>query len=337
MRVKAQKGSNNGQRYLKIGLHVAILLGVAWATLKYVNAQEVLAALRTFNYGLAPLLLALSLAELLLKAVRFHLLLQPFGQGISWATGIKLYIAGQGATVLPGGVAARAGLLNQVGVPISEASVPVLANSMADQFFFIMLGLLAALWYPQARTSALFILALLLVVGLLFAIKPSRVWLSQMAQRIAARLGLEEPWRNFLSCLTMLRSGKIALTTFVTTALAFAVLVVILRLSLQGVGQSVSFPVALLAYIIPTMVARLLPIPAGLGVTEATMVGFLTASAGVDTNSAVAGAAIFRIVAIFLPILFGALVYFFFWRSVAEKGSHAPQSVEKVHASNPDL
>ena len=89
--------------YLKYGLHAAILLGVVWAAVKYVNGEEVISALQQFNYGLAPLMIALALAALILKAVRFQLLLQPFADHIDWLTGIKAYVAGQGATVLPGG------------------------------------------------------------------------------------------------------------------------------------------------------------------------------------------------------------------------------------------
>ena len=84
------------------------------------------------------------------------------------------------------------------------------------------------------------------------------------------------------------------------------------------------------------MLGRIVPIPAGLGVTEATMVGFLTAVSTVDAAAAVAAVAIFRIAAIFIPILIGALVYFFWWRG-EEELTRSKRKMESVRASNLDL
>lgn len=331
--------NDNKKSYLKYVLHVAILLGVVWAGIKYVNGEEVINALEQFNYRLAPVMLALALATLLLKAARFQFLLQPFAPHITWTTGIKAYVAGQGATVLPGGVAARAGLLKQIGVPVSEGSVPVLANSAFDQVFFISLGLIAALWYPEARLPGLIILGVLAVAALLYFFKPSREWLAHVARRIADKVNVLEEWENFLDALPQILTKKILLAGFITTALAFASFIIVLRLAFQGMGVSVSYPVALLAYIVPTMLGRMVPIPAGLGVTEATMVGFLATAAGVDTNAGVAGVAIFRIATIFFPILVGAIIYFIFWRGEDENSTNSPEAepVETAHASNLDI
>lgn len=324
------------KKYLKYGLHVAILLGVIWAAAKYINGEEVIAALRQFNYSLAPLMLALSVATLLLKATRFHFLLRPFASDLPSLTIYKAYIAGQGATVLPGGVAARAGLLKQIDVPVSEGGVAVLVNSLIDQAFFIVIGLITALWYPQARLPGLIILAVLAIASLLFIFEPSRNWIARMAERLAERLNVAEQWHNFLSCLPSVLTKKILLAGFVATTLAFAFFVIVLRLALQGVGLSVAYPAVLLAFILPTMLGRIVPIPAGLGVTEATMVGFLTAVAAVDAAAAVAAVAIFRIAAIFIPILIGALVYFFWWRG-EEELTRSKRKMESVRASNLDL
>lgn len=322
--------------YLKYGLHVAILVGVVWAALKYVNGQEVIAALRRFDYGVAPLMLGVALATLFLKATRFLFLLQPFAPGLRMITGVKAYVAGQGATVLPGGVAARAGLLKQIGVPISEGSVPVIANSLFDQLFFVVLGLFAALWYPQARLPGLIILITLGFVALLLLLKPTRTRIAKLGVNLAEHFNIAEQWRNFLDSLPKVLHGRILAVGMITTTLAFAFFVVVLRLSLQGLGITVPYPALLLAYILPTMLGRLVPIPAGLGVTEATMVGFLATSAGIATEAAVAGVAIFRIAAIFVPIIFGAVVYFFFWRGEGEVRSKEPE-VETAHASHPDI
>lgn len=324
------------RNYLKYGLHVAIFVGVIWAALKYVNGEEVIAALRRFDYGVASLMVGLALATLFLKAARFVFLLRPFAQDLPLITILKAYVAGQGATVLPGGVAARAGILRQIGVPVSEGSIPVLANSLFDQLFFVTLGLISALWYPQARLPGLIILATLAVVAVLLLLEPTRTRIAQLGEKIAERFNVGDQWRNFLNCVPLILDAKILVVGLVTTALAFAFFIIVLRFALQGLDMTASYAALALAYILPTMLGRLVPIPAGLGVTEATMVGFLASAAGIATDAAVAGVAIFRIAAIFVPILFGAIVYFFLWRGEAEVRSKKPE-VEAAHASHSDI
>lgn len=326
----------NERNYLKYALHFAILVGVVWAAVRYVNGEEVIAALRRFNYGLAPVMVILALATLFLKATRFTFLLQPFATDLPFVTAIKTYVAGQGATVLPGGVAARAGLLKQIGVPVSEGSVPVLANSLFDQLFFVGLGLISALWYPQARLPGIIILAALGVVALLLLLEPTRSRIDQLAASVAQRFNFGDQWRNFLDSLPKVLDAKILAIGLITTALAFAFFIIVLGFALQGLGTSVSYPALALAYILPTMLGRIVPIPAGLGVTEATMVGFLASTAGIATDAAVAGVAIFRIAAIFIPILFGAIVYFFLWRGEGEVENEQLE-VETAHASHTDI
>lgn len=140
------------QKYLKYGLHAAILLGAIWAAAKYVNGQEVIAALRQFNYRLAPILLGLSLGSLLFEAVRFYFLLQPFAQELSLPTVIKAYVAGQGATVLPGGDAA---------VDSNTAVAGVAIFRITGIFFPILVGAIVYFLFwrgteePQSRKGKL--------------------------------------------------------------------------------------------------------------------------------------------------------------------------------------
>jgi len=103
------------------------------------------------------------------------------------------------------------------------------------------------------------------------------------------------------------------------TIVGLLVQVIILDFSLQGFGFNVSYATLFFAYIVPTMLGRLSALPAGVGVTEASMVGFLSSSAGVDPDTGLAATAIFRIATVFFQALLGALVYFFAWRGEKEK------------------
>ena len=45
------------EKYLRYGLHLAVLLGVGYAAAKYLDGDEVLNAFENFNYKLAPFIL----------------------------------------------------------------------------------------------------------------------------------------------------------------------------------------------------------------------------------------------------------------------------------------
>jgi uncharacterized protein (TIRG00374 family) len=105
------------------------------------------------------------------------------------------------------------------------------------------------------------------------------------------------------------------------TVAAFLVEVIVLDLSLRGFGFHVPYATLFFAYILPQMLGRMSALPAGVGVTEASMVGFLASSAGVDPDTGLAAAAIFRLATVFFQALLGALVYFFAWRGEEEKTS----------------
>lgn len=330
----------NRSKYLKYGLHAVILVGLIWAAVKYVNGAEVWQGLQNFQYRFMTVLLALAVVYLLLKAARFAILIGPFASNLSRLALYKAYISGQAATLLPGGIAARAGLMKQVGIPLAESSLVVAVHSGWDQAIFLVSALVAALWFPTARLPVLSILAVLSVVALLLIVRPTRQWLAGMAERMATRFKYEKQWQQFLEAIPQVFTGQIVLLCLLLTLATLVLYIVILYLTLRGFDLAVTYPTLFVAVILPTMLGRIVPIPGGVGVTEASMVGFLSSLGGLDTNITVGAVAIFRIVTIVIPAVLGALVYFFFWRGEEEvEEQHQPVDsvMEASHASSPDL
>lgn len=313
----------NKSKYLKYGLHVAILIGLVWAVVKYVNGEEVLTALQNFDYIYLPFMVGLALAYFLIKAARFVLLMSPFTEKLPNRLIYKGYISGQAATLLPGGIAARAGLMNQIGVPMAQSSVPIAFNSVWDQVIFLLGGLVAALWFPAARLPVFIILGVLSVIGFLLLLPQSRNWLANRAEQIAQHFDYETQWHRFLDAIPQIFTKKIMIGCFLMTVLAFAMQIIVLGLTMRGLDLDVPIPTLFLAFIVPTMLGRLVPIPGGIGVTEAGMVGFLTSTAQINTDTTVAAVAIFRIVTIVIPAAVGAFVYFFFWKGEDEVGAQS--------------
>jgi uncharacterized protein (TIRG00374 family) len=314
-----QSKSLTSKDYLKYGLHFAILIGVIFAAVKYLNGEEIWSALKSFNYNFAPPILLLSTVYLLLKAWRFVLLMEPFDGDLPWLVAFKAYVAGQAATLLPGGIVARAGLMKQVDVPVAKSSVPVIFSSAIDQAIFIVGSLGAALWFEAARTPAFILLGVITAVVLLYLIPASRHWLASAADWVAKKLNGEEKWRTFLEAIPQVLTWRIMLSSFALTLLAFTAGIIALDLALRGIGLDLGYPTLFLGYILPTMMGRLVPVPGGVGVTEAGMVGFLATTSPANANELTAAVAIFRIGTVFFNALLGAIVYYAFWRGEKEK------------------
>lgn len=305
------------KKYLKYGLNIAILGGLIVAGYKYLSGEEVLDALRSFDYSFAPFMLALSIGYVLVKGWRFIILTRPFAD-LPWGVVLKAYVAGQAATLLPGGVAARAGLLNQADVPVSKGSVPVTFSSGLDQIVLISGALIAAIGFGRGRLPILIIIGIIVFVIVLLIIPTTRQWFASMADWIAQKFGIQEKWHDFLEAVPQVLTWPIMLSGIALTVLSIVIHLVILYLTIQGLGESIGYFALVLVYILPTVLGRLSGLPGGVGVTEASMVGFTTAVSDIGTGSAIAAAAIFRVVTILFSALLGAVIYFVAWQGEEE-------------------
>lgn len=305
-------------KYLKYGLHAAVLIGIVIAGFKYLNGGDILEALRSFDHRYTPVMLLLTALYLLLTSWRFGFLMQPIVEA-AWSVVMRAYAAGQAATLLPGGVAARAAILKQAGIPVSDSAGPILFSSLASQAVLLIVTLVAALWYPPARLPALITVGAIVVLAAPFLVPGVRVAVRKFTDRIARRFDSEETWRRSLHAARDIVNLRTLLVALGITALSVALTIAVLALAVQGVGASVPLSVLILAYVLPTIVGRLSGLPAGgVGVTEAGMVGLLTSLGGVSSGEAVAAVALFRITTVFFQALLGGAVYLLAWRGDAE-------------------
>jgi len=302
-------------------LTVVTLLGVGVGAYKYLSGEEVLEALGRFEKGYVLPILALSTLYLGLQAWRLVPLLRPLID-LPSGTVFRAYLAGTGATLLPGGVAVRLGLLKQAGAPVSVTTAPLIVVSLLDQAAFLFGGLLAAIWTPQARGPALAILGGLVVFVFLLRFGAVRAWLGRRLAALAGRFGLGEKVQTFAGAWQKLGSLPLLAQTFGITLVAFALKIVMLDLCLRGLGWTLPYPLLFAAFILPTLLGRLSPLPAGVGVTEAGMVGMLVAGSTINESVAFVGVALFRVASVLYQALLGALVFFFAWRGEREAGRH---------------
>ena len=311
-------------KYLKYGLHAAVLIGLVIAGFKYLNGEGIWEAVKSFNYLYMPFILLISTLYLAIKAWRFHVLLQPVTD-TKRSTVMRAYAAGQAATLLPGGIAARVGILKQADIDVEDATVPVAFSSLADQTVFIVGALVAAIFFEPARMPALIILGVLVGVGLLLLIPAVRGGLLSFADWVAAKFNFKDKLHEFFQNVVDMFNWTTVLWALGLTVVSLVLEIITLDLTLRGMGESIAYSTLALAYVLPTMLGRLSGLPAGLGVTEAGMVGFLTGFSPVGTGVATAATIIFRITTAFFRALLGAIVYAVAWRGDDE---HAPEGAD---------
>lgn len=304
-------------KYLKYILHVVVILGVVLAGVRYLDSEVVLDSLGSFTLPLVILVLSIPALQLALKSWRFVVFLRPLVR-LRSSVIFRAYAAGQPATLLPGGIVARIGLMKEVEVPVGTSSAAVLFSSLFDQVVFVLALMLAALLFPAARAAAMIVLGLVAVITLLLVLEPVRQWLARGARWLVTRFGFEAGWEHFAQAVRELSPSIIGAALLLSLA-AFAGDLFLLDVSLRGVGYTLPYAQLFVAYLLPTMLGRLSALPAGgIGIAEAGMVGYLVLFSSITPDVAAAAVAVFRVAAIFLQAVFGALVYFFFWRGERE-------------------
>jgi uncharacterized protein (TIRG00374 family) len=302
---------------LKYLFHACVLAGLVFAGMKYVNGGEMWLALRRFNWMYSPAILFLTLAYMLTKGWRFVTLLGEV-EHIRRGVILRGYFAAQAATLLPGGMAARAGILEQAGVPLPTSAAAIAHSSLSDQIVLLGASMISALWFEHARKPILIFLSVLLVVSTLLGIQASRQWLLSLVEWILKKVNLLEHWKKFLDHAAQMANPTAIFMGLANAALATALMVEALHLCMKGMGATVSYPTLLLAFTLPSLMGRVSAMPGGVGVTEAGMIGVLNAAPHVSREQAAAAVLLFRIATVLFAALVGALTYFAGWKGERE-------------------
>lgn len=299
-------------------MSLLVLAGLVIAAMLTLDNASVFTALAALDYAYLLPILLLSTGYLAFKAVRFAGLLRQLA-GLPLGAVCRAYFAGQPATFVPGGIAARAGLLAQVGVPPASSAVPILYGSLFDLLLFVLATLIAALWFPAAHGTAAALLWLCAVTALLLAIPACRRGGSRLLQALLQRLGLGSHWVAFSAGVHAVNRAPVLLPALLWSCAVFIAGVLMLVLTLQALSVTASLPSVLLTYALSSIAGRLTLLPGGLGATEGGMVALLHSAGGVDLNTAAAVAAVHRIADSLFQALLGAVIYFFFWNPARER------------------
>ena len=299
-------------------LNGAVLIGLFIAGTKYLSGGQFWRAIGHFRWIYAWPILGLMLVYLAIRGLRFGVALQRLS-GLDRLTAGVCSVAGEGAALMPGGVMTYLAMLKEVGVKVGRSGASVAWISLLDQGLFVSLSLLAALWVPAARGGSIAVLTVLIVVGVLLVIPMTRLWLVVALETALLQVGALVAWRNGLDAMRELLSVRILGEGLMLSFAAALTMAGALNLAVSGLGADITFMAALLAYTLSTMLGRLTPVPGGVGVTEAALVGVLHKVGGISLEQAAAATAIFRVGTTLFGAVVGTAAYALWWNRRVKK------------------
>lgn len=196
-------------------------------------------------------------------------------------------------------MAVRNGLLHGVGVSTARGT-PIVPRASALDQALLLPAFVGAAWFEEARSDldrAREHAARRRAVRAPTVRRAASAW----SLRLAARLNVRDGWRATLDATRRLMTARLLLVSGALTFVSFALKIWTLHVCLSGLGWSLPPEFLVLAFAPPTLAARATPLPVGVGVAEASSVGFLEANTNVPIEEALAATAVFRVVTVLLP------------------------------------
>jgi uncharacterized protein (TIRG00374 family) len=248
---------------LGIGI-IAVLLG-------YANVDQVLQAASAFQPHYFLLILLLTLAYEVLRALQWLLFLRVLNHRKAWRGGLMSFMGGEMAKALPGGQYFQTYLLRQAhGVPVARsaaATTIIIWLEVATCLVAVLiLGVGSWTWVRPAAA------ALLVGIALLAVVVKRRPLSSRflMASRRRPRLRPVSAWyagfigsADALLCLRALVPAAVLSAAYIAVA-ALALWAIAAGLGLHGLG----FTQALVVYAFALGAGLIIPVPIDLGLTE---------------------------------------------------------------------
>jgi uncharacterized protein (TIRG00374 family) len=303
---------------------VIMVVGLVFAAFKYLDIDLMVKAWKEFSWPSLAALLVLPFGYLSCKSWRFLLLMRATDPEVEAGPVLRGYLASQSLSLLPAGFAARSAMLTQAGIPAERSVGPVLANSFSDQFVLLTAGLFLAVWYPNLRVASLVLLAILVVLCLALWFETSRAKLISLLQALGKRFGHEEKIEEFTAACSAMANHSLLARTLALSLLANLVSYVTLCVVVASLGFKVEYWPLAAAFVIPNLLGRMSPLPAGAGVTEVGMVTFMAQQTAMGSSQAAAATALMRVFDVLVPALYGGVVYLFAWKGDHEDAGGTP-------------
>jgi uncharacterized protein (TIRG00374 family) len=310
---------------LGVLLYVGLALGV--------DSSRLVAALARLGVAGTAAVLGLSLANYLIRFLRWQLYISRFGHRLPAARHLLIYLSGFAFTLSPGkaGEAVRSMYLREHGVSYAESLAAFFVERMLDVLAMVILAVLIVAAHPAYR--GMIAGALLVVVSILIAV--SRPGLPPRLDRYAARRSgrIAQALKgaaNLLRSSTHLLQLWPLIWGIALGLLAWAALGLGFYLICQGLHATISPLSAIGIYAMAVLVANAaIFLPGGIGGMEVVMVALLR-DAGVPLASAVLATLLCSLATLWLAVLIGIVAATIAEIPLPQKGLTAAKSIPKT-------
>ncbi len=296
----------NLRKKLFISLAIGAVIGVAFSL--YANVGELKQTIETFSYDLLPLVLALSLANYLIRFVRWQLYLKALKIEVPRSESFGVFMSSLAMSVTPGkmGEILKSYFLKELNsVPISKSAPIVLAERLTDLLSLLIIAMIGA--YSIGHDKKLII-----IFGLVFILSIAVIADRSLSMRIIRylrRIPVVSKWIKeietaYESSHTLL-TGRVLVVSMLLGLVAWFSECIGFMFVLDGVDVHLKLLSASFIYSFSTVVGAVSFLPGGLGATDTSLAGLLI-FAKIPKDAAVAATFIIRGATLWFAVIIGA-------------------------------
>ena len=287
-------------------------VGVYAAFALYSGLARVADNLARFRWTAFAVACALALANYLVRFLKWEFYLARLGiRGVPKVDSLLTFLSGLVLTVTPGkvGEVFKSWVLHETrGVAVARTAPIVLAERLTDVLGIVVLIVAGSAGFSGGLVWAA--LGAILVAVVLAIVSSNRIcdsilgWL-ETSPRGSRRARLAPKAREAWESLRAMTTPSALIVPSALSVLAWFMECLSLWVILRGLGESTSVPVASFFYATATLAGALVPVPGGLGVTEATLLEQLKRMGGVADASATTSMMLVRFATLWFAVLVG--------------------------------
>jgi len=291
-------------------LLLGVLLGVLLygAAVAYIGYQRVHVALASFHWSAFAAALGLASLNYCLRFGKWQYYLRRLGvTGVPAGESALVFLSGFVLTITPGklGEVFKSAVLARThGVPAERTAPIVVAERLTDVIAIVIWVVVGSTGFQGGSYWAV-LGALAVGVGLLCILweRPLRTLLARLEQGRWARWGPK--LASAYASLRVVASPSALVRPALLSPVGWALEGVALHVLLVGFGHAPALSFSLFFYATATLAGALVPVPGGLGVTEAMIHQQLVSIAGAPEPVAAASMILIRLATLWWAVLVG--------------------------------
>jgi uncharacterized protein (TIRG00374 family) len=299
---------------MSIGLRrllIAMLLGVLLygGVVAFSGYRQIRAVLTEFHWSAFALAVGLASSNYVLRFAKWQYYLERLGvRQIPRLHSALIFLSGFVLTITPGKlgeVFKSAVLFRTHGVPVERTAPIVVAERLTDVIAIVVLVVLGSLGFQGGSYWAV-LGAVAVAIGLVIILwqPPVRWFLRELARR--PRLARWSPrLARAYDSLRVVASPRALGWPVFLSIIGWGLEGLALHLLLEGFGQTPRLAFSLFFYATSTLAGALIPVPGGLGVTEAMLHEQLVRVAGAPEPVATAAMIMIRLATLWWAVLVG--------------------------------